>query len=145
MLRNLLIQNIALIERLEVEFAPGLTVITGETGAGKSIIVDALSLALGERANTTLIRSGAPKAIVEAEFDAEGSGALTAVHSIYALPEGVPCSREGSRGNADIHCSQDGRFVFATTRTDHAIVTFGVDPASGHLTLLSRCVGRWGR
>ncbi|MAT40252.1 MAG: DNA repair protein RecN [Ectothiorhodospiraceae bacterium] len=72
MLRNLLIQNIALIERLEVEFAPGLTVITGETGAGKSIIVDALSLALGERANTTLIRSGAPKAIVEAEFDAEG-------------------------------------------------------------------------
>ena len=77
--------------------------------------------------------------IVVAEFDADGSGALTVVHSIYALPEGVPCSREGSRGNADIHCSQDGRFVFATTRTDHAIVTFGVDPESGHLTLLSRC------
>lgn len=77
--------------------------------------------------------------IVVAEFDAEGTGALTSVQTICALPAGVKCSRAGSRGNADIHCSADGRFVFATTRTNHAIVTFAVDPTSGHLTLRSRC------
>ena len=77
--------------------------------------------------------------VVVAEWDGGGGGALRAVHSVQALPPGVACSREGSRGNADIHCSTDGRFVFATTRTDHAIVTFGVDPATGHLALLSRC------
>ncbi|MEW6061464.1 MAG: DNA repair protein RecN [Bacteroidota bacterium] len=68
MLRSLLIKNYALIEEISVEFSPGLTVITGETGAGKSILVDALSLLLGERASTEMIRTGADKAIVEGAF-----------------------------------------------------------------------------
>eukprot|EP01052_Picozoa_sp_SAG31_P046651 SAG31_NODE_9003_length_1349_cov_1.544800_2_plen_239_part_00 len=68
----------------------------------------------------------------------DGSGRLEAFQTVYALPDGVVCSREGSRGNADIHCSADGRHVFATTRTDHSIVTFGVEPADGSLTLLHR-------
>ncbi len=72
MLRTLSIKNYALIERLEVEFGPGLNVITGETGAGKSIIVGALGLILGERADTTAVRAGAEKAVVEGIFTAPG-------------------------------------------------------------------------
>jgi len=69
MLRSLLIKNYALIEEISVEFSSGLTVITGETGAGKSILIDALGLLLGERASTEIIRTGAEKAIVEGLFD----------------------------------------------------------------------------
>jgi len=71
-LRSLSIKNYALIEQLEVEFSPGLNVITGETGAGKSIIVGALGLILGERADSTSVRAGAQKAVVEAIFTAPG-------------------------------------------------------------------------
>lgn len=69
MLAGLSIRDIVLIERLALNFAPGLTVLTGETGAGKSILLDALALALGERADSGLVRHGAPQAAVTAEFD----------------------------------------------------------------------------
>lgn len=69
MLIALDIKNYALIEELHVEFERGLNIITGETGAGKSIIIDALSLILGERADSDAVRKGAEKAIVEATFD----------------------------------------------------------------------------
>jgi DNA repair protein RecN (Recombination protein N) len=68
MLNNLTIKNIALIEHLALELSPGLTIMTGETGAGKSIILDALSLVLGRRADSSLIRSGTDKAMVTACF-----------------------------------------------------------------------------
>lgn len=68
MIKHLTIKNYALIDELELEFETGLNIITGETGAGKSIIIDALSLILGERAAAEEIRSGAEKAIVEALF-----------------------------------------------------------------------------
>jgi DNA repair protein RecN (Recombination protein N) len=67
-LKSLLIKNYALIEEVEVEFESGLNIITGETGAGKSILIDALGLVLGERANSEIIRKGAEKAVVEAIF-----------------------------------------------------------------------------
>ncbi|MGI6161343.1 MAG: DNA repair protein RecN [Christensenellales bacterium] len=69
MLVGLYIKNIALIDELEVGFAPGLNVLTGETGAGKSIIIDAVNLVLGGRADRELVRSGCDKAIVEAVFE----------------------------------------------------------------------------
>ena len=69
MLRSLYIRDYALIEELEVEFGPGLNIITGETGAGKSIVIGALKMILGERASTELVRSGARKAIIEGMFD----------------------------------------------------------------------------
>jgi DNA repair protein RecN (Recombination protein N) len=69
MLQTLAIRDIVLIERLEVGFAPGLTVLTGETGAGKSILLDALSLALGGRGDAGLVRHGAPQGQVTAVFD----------------------------------------------------------------------------
>src|SRR5689334_7240028 len=69
MLRQLAIHNVVLVERLELEFEPGLGVLTGETGAGKSILLDALGLALGSRADTGLVRSGQEGASVTAELD----------------------------------------------------------------------------
>jgi DNA repair protein RecN (Recombination protein N) len=73
MLKTLLIKNYALIEEVEVEFESGLNIITGETGAGKSILIDALSLVLGERASSEVIRRGAEKAVVEAVFGISGN------------------------------------------------------------------------
>jgi DNA repair protein RecN (Recombination protein N) len=69
MLRHLSIRDVVLIDRLELEFETGLGVLTGETGAGKSILLDSLGLALGMRADTGLIRPGAEQAIVAATFD----------------------------------------------------------------------------
>lgn len=69
MLKSLYIQNYALIDQLEIEFTNGLSVITGETGAGKSIILGALSLVLGQRADVKSIKHGASKCTIEAIFD----------------------------------------------------------------------------
>jgi DNA repair protein RecN (Recombination protein N) len=74
MLKELNIKNFAIIDQVRVEFTPGLNVFTGETGAGKSIVVDALNLALGERANPDLIRTGSTEAVVEASFELNGRG-----------------------------------------------------------------------
>ncbi|MCL4255928.1 MAG: AAA family ATPase, partial [Anaerolineae bacterium] len=71
MLEELRIRNFAIIENLELEFNNGLNVITGETGAGKSIIVDAVELILGGKADVSMVRSGAEKAIVEGVFSLE--------------------------------------------------------------------------
>ncbi len=69
MLRQLAIHNVVLVEKLELEFEPGLGVLTGETGAGKSILLDALGLALGTRADTALVRAGHDGASVTAELE----------------------------------------------------------------------------
>ena len=71
MLESLYIENIAVIERASIDFGRGLTVLTGETGAGKSIIIDAINLALGERTSRELIRTGAKAALVSASFSVE--------------------------------------------------------------------------
>ena len=73
MLTNLHISNIVLIEKLNLEFGDGLNILTGETGAGKSILMDALSLALGARSDTGLVRHGCDTASVTAEFNNIGS------------------------------------------------------------------------
>src|SRR5437870_8094461 len=72
MLRQLAVHNVVLVERLELEFEPGLGVLTGETGAGKSILLDALGLALGARADTGLVRNGQESASVSAELELPG-------------------------------------------------------------------------
>lgn len=72
MLSRLFISNYALIDQLEVEFRPGLTIITGETGAGKSILLGALSLILGERADVKAMRDSAKKTVVEATLNVAG-------------------------------------------------------------------------
>ena len=74
MLKYLHISNYALISELQMEFEPGFSVITGETGAGKSIIIGALSLILGQRADSRAIKEGEQKCVIEASFDITGYG-----------------------------------------------------------------------
>jgi DNA repair protein RecN (Recombination protein N) len=75
MLCRLTIRNFVLVDRLELDFQAGFGTLTGETGAGKSILVDALAFALGERADAGLIRTGCERAEVNAEFDLDGAPA----------------------------------------------------------------------
>ena len=78
MLSHLSIRNYLLVESVELDFTAGLTVLTGETGAGKSILIDALALALGDRAEGGVVRSGAPRAEIAAEFAIDDLPALKA-------------------------------------------------------------------
>ena len=74
MLHRLTVSNLAVVEKAEAEFAPGLNVLTGETGAGKSVLMGALGLVLGGRADASVVRDGAKEAEVEAIFEVEGKG-----------------------------------------------------------------------
>ncbi len=69
MLMNLQVRDFAIVDRIDIEFDAGMTSLTGETGAGKSILVDALGLVLGERGSAQLVREGAKRAEFAAEFD----------------------------------------------------------------------------
>ena len=94
---ELTVRDLALIEKLRIAFEPGLNVLTGETGEGKSLLIDSLGLAIGARADTSLVRHGSEAARVEALFD--------------RLPEPLICGREVSAA---------GR---STARIDDAAVT----------------------
>lgn len=80
MLRALTIQDLAIVRHLDIEFSSGLTVLTGETGAGKSILIGALGLALGDRADSSMVRSGAEKASVTATVDITN---LTGIRQLF--------------------------------------------------------------
>jgi DNA repair protein RecN (Recombination protein N) len=97
MLQEIHIQNYAVIESLTVEFHPGFNVLTGETGSGKSILVDALDLALGGRASPDVIRTGADRATVTAVFRAEGGGRRS-----VKVPWREWLERYGVRGEAEM-------------------------------------------
>ena len=79
MLKQLRIRGFAVVDELDLEFKPGMTVLTGETGAGKSILIDALGLILGDRADSTIIREGAERTEISAIFDIENN------HNILAM------------------------------------------------------------
>src|SRR5262252_8302372 len=84
MLRFLRIKHLAVIDSVEVEFDAGLNVLTGETGAGKSILVEAVGLLLGGRASGDLVRTGEESAVVEATFEAGSSEELIVRREITA-------------------------------------------------------------
>ncbi len=91
MLKQLAIQNVALIDRQQIEFENGFSVLTGETGAGKSIIIEALNFVLGERASRELVKSGEEKASVEATFLLQpGEPVFEAL-----LEQGIECETDG--------------------------------------------------
>jgi len=108
MLKLLKIKNIALIQQLELEFGTGLTLLTGETGAGKSILIDALGLALGARASSDLIRTGEDQAVVEALFEAPQALAWLEEHGLACEGDEVIIRRELSasgKGRASVNGS----------------------------------------
>jgi DNA repair protein RecN (Recombination protein N) len=110
MLNRLSIKNIALIDALEVDFTGGMNVLSGETGAGKSIIIDSVNLVLGERADREMIRTGAPSAAVEAWFsDARGVEDILAEQQIESDGELV-LSRELSASGRNV-CRVNGALV----------------------------------
>ena len=89
MLRRLKVDNLAIVEHAEAEFGDGLTVITGETGAGKSVFMGALNLALGARADASSVRDGCRDARIEAEFDAGAVGAFLEDQGLPPCEDGV--------------------------------------------------------
>ena len=95
MLANLKIENVAVIEKAEVNFTPGFNVLTGETGAGKSILIDSINAILGNRTSKDLVRTGAAKAVIRAAFEQVPSAVLDKLEqSGYERSEALLLSRE---------------------------------------------------
>ena len=103
MLKELSIRNFAIIDDLHIHFQPGLTVLTGETGAGKSIVINAVNLILGSRASTEMIRTGADAAELEALFDIRPDSApgRAAAEMGYDLADGLLVRRVISRAEGN--------------------------------------------
>src|SRR5438876_5850536 len=114
MLSQLTIRNFALIEELALELGAGFSVLTGETGAGKSILIDALSAALGERAEAEWVRTGAEKAWVEAAFELPDTadGSLNPALGEWVEDGLLVLGREISRGGKS-QCRINGRLCTA--------------------------------
>ncbi|HYQ71725.1 MAG TPA: AAA family ATPase, partial [Gammaproteobacteria bacterium] len=105
MLTHIHVRNLAIVDEIEVELAAGMTALTGETGAGKSILVDALGLVLGDRADSGVIRHGSERAEISASFDTGDNSAAGRWLQVQELEMEGECqlrriiSREGrSRG-----------------------------------------------
>ena len=112
MLNELHIENIAVIEKADIQFQTGLNVLTGETGAGKSIIIDSISAVLGERVSRDLVRHGAEKGLVTAVFDLENAGEWLTENDIEAEDELIIQRRINLDGKSS--CRVCGNPVTAT-------------------------------
>jgi DNA repair protein RecN (Recombination protein N) len=149
LLKFLRINNIALVHRVEIELGPGLCLLTGETGAGKSILIDSLGLILGARASPDLIRTGEEQATVEGVFETERAAALLDARGLPADGDDVVIRREiqaAGKGRASVN---GGLVPVALLRdlAPHLAVIHGqhepqglLDPAT-HLDLLDRHAG----
>ncbi len=148
MLSELHIENIAVIERADICFGAGLNVLTGETGAGKSIVIDAIGAVLGERVSRELVRRGADKGLVTATFDTDGCEAWLEENEIEADDELIIQRRITADGKSscrvcgnpvstaqlkelaallvDIHGQNDGRQLMDERRHREYLDRFGV-------------------
>ncbi|MBM3489674.1 MAG: DNA repair protein RecN [Alphaproteobacteria bacterium] len=153
MLRQLAVRDIVLIDRLVLDLRPGLTVLTGETGAGKSILLEALSLALGGRAEASLARTGAAAGVVAASFE------LAAAHPALALldEQGLPREAElvlrrqvGADGRSRAHVNDQPVSVGLLRQLGDLLVEVhgqhderGLMNPAGHRALLDAFGGHW--
>ena len=150
MLKLLRINNIALIPSLELELGDGLVLLTGETGAGKSIVIDALGLLLGERASPELIRTGEERAVVEGIVEIEGAASLLEERGLPADGDGEIVIRREIQANGKGRATVNGALVPVSLLRDLApriAVIHGqhephglLDPQT-HLELLDRLAG----
>jgi DNA repair protein RecN (Recombination protein N) len=165
MLSRLSIRDIVLIERLDIDFSPGLSVLTGETGAGKSILLDALSLALGARGDASLVRHGAAQGQISAVFDVpanhparqilidnalddDGDIILRRVQSadgrsrvfVNDQPSSVAMMRDIGRALVEIHGQHDDRALVDAAAHRELLDSFG-----GHLGEARACAQAWRR
>ncbi len=141
MLTELRIENFAIIDQLELHFQPGLITFTGETGAGKSIILDAIAAVIGGRADPTLIRAGAERALVEASFrlPAEGQAALKEILAREELldePGELTLSREIRREGRSI-ARINGRTASLNLMRELGGYLVDIHGQSEHLSLLN--------
>ena len=148
MLKQLAIRDIVLVERLELEFEPGLGVLTGETGAGKSILLDALGLALGARSDAGLVRDGAEAASVSAELvmpPGHAVHALLAEHGIEPEPGEPLLLRRSLKADGGSRAFACGTAISAAVLRDIAALSVethgqhddrGLLNPKGHRTLL---------
>src|SRR5688572_3155388 len=169
MLRALSIRDYVIVERLDIEFASGFTALTGETGAGKSILVDAVKLALGDRADASVVRAGAQRAEISADFDVEslpearrwleaqdleeGEGAclvrrtLDATGRSRAFVNGRPATaaqlRELGELLLDIHGQHDHQLLLKRDRQRALLDAFG--GSEDLATEVARLHGEWRR
>ncbi|MFQ6101785.1 MAG: DNA repair protein RecN [Anaerolineae bacterium] len=141
MLTELRIHDFAIIDELQLTFAPGFSVLTGETGAGKSIIIDAVELALGGRADSTVVRAGADRTIVEAAFWLE-SGQRAAIDPVLEReglegddPNLLLLGREVRLSGRNV-CRVNGRAVTLTLLREVAEGLVDIHGQSEHLSLL---------
>ena len=147
MLSELHIENIAVIERSDIRFAPGLNILTGETGAGKSIVIDAIGAVLGDRVSRELVRRGAEKATVSAVFDTTGVEDWLAANEIECEDELILQRRISADGKSscrvcgtpvtaaqlrelgtllvDVHGQNDGRQLMDERRHREYLDRFG--------------------
>ncbi|PZO78973.1 MAG: DNA repair protein RecN [Mesorhizobium amorphae] len=163
MLAHLSIRDIVLIERLDIDFGRGLSVLTGETGAGKSILLDALSLALGGRGDASLVRTGAAQGQVTAVFDISGDHPARALLSENAIdddgdlilrrvqnadgrtrvfvndrPASVTLMRDLGHALVEIHGQHDERALVDADSHRTILDAFG-----GHLGEVRKTAGAW--
>ena len=143
MLVELHVTNFALIDHLDLTFGAGLNILTGETGAGKSIIIDALGLALGERAGVDLVRTGANKAAVEAVFDLRNAPAEVRQKLADAGLDGeddedtLLVTRELARTGGKSQCRINGRLMPVAVLKEIAEGLVDVHGQHEHQSLLS--------
>ena len=111
MLRTLSIRDFVIVDSLELEFHSGFTVLTGETGAGKSILIDALALTLGERGDAAVVRTGCERADIGAEFDIQllpGLSQWLRERDVESMIWGDMAARGGARGRPGLDPAATG-------------------------------------